>query len=157
MGAAKIAEAPLKPSQVDSVERASRGDDAARTGIGPFKSDIADGESNGMTLILVEESIFPEGAHAIDFQRSAKTPARLLQIKFIKPAGGGSQRLGGHDQRPVTNRVVWKAFRSVAHDDRLVEEGAEPSGRRRGLGGKPTLLRRDTPAARSFIIGSRSR
>jgi hypothetical protein len=82
---AKVAEALLKPEEVNSIARVSGRHDAPRTRIGPLEIHVADAESDGIVFMLVEESILPERTHAVDFQGSPKPPPRFLQINFRKP------------------------------------------------------------------------
>lgn len=104
------------------------GDGAAGAGIAPFKVYGADAEADYVALVFGEESIFPEGGGAIDFEGSAEAEAGFFEGEAGKPIANGLQSRGGNDGRAVGDGVVGKAVRGIADDDLLIEENAKPFG-----------------------------
>ena len=126
VGTAKVTEAPLESDRIDSAQGVSRRNNAARTRIDTFEVQVADGETDGVCFMHVEEPILPERVNPVDFQRSAKAPSQFFQIDSRKPFGHGSQRRRGDDNRAVAEGVVGNALGCVAHGNSLPEILAKP-------------------------------
>jgi len=128
-GFAELSEALLEAVERDAGEGIARGNGAAGTGIAALEMDFADLEAHGAALVFAEELIFPEGGHAIDFERGAEAQADFVQGELRKPFANGLQRSRRDDGRAVGDRVVGKTAGRIADEDLLLEKHAEPFGR----------------------------
>src|SRR6266478_352977 len=151
--AAQIAETFLKAGEVGARLRIASGNGAAGAGIAALKMDFADAETDHAALVFAVELIFPERGQvsvlarrvrctvgAIDFERGTKTLARAVKRQAGKPIAHHLQRRRGNNRRAVGDGVVGETFRSVAHQDLLLEIDAEPFGglfRAAGEGKRP--------------------
>ena len=112
----------------DAGEGIARGNGAARTGIAALEMNFADLESHDAALVFTKELVFPEGGHAIDFERGAEAETDFVQGEPGEPFADGLERSRGDDGGAVGDGVVGKTAGGVADEDLLLEEDAEPFG-----------------------------
>jgi len=86
---AELGEAFLKAVERDAGEGIARRNGAARAGIAALEMDFADLEAHGAALVFTEELVFPEGGHAIYFERGAKAEANFVQGEAGEPFANG--------------------------------------------------------------------
>jgi len=127
-GFAELGEALLEAVDRVAGEGIARGNGAAGAGIAALEMNFADLEADGAALVFAEELIFPEGGHAIDFERGAEAEADIVEGKTGEPFGDGLERGGGDDGRAVGDGVIGEAAWGVADEDLLLEENTEPFG-----------------------------
>jgi len=127
-GFAEIGETLLEAVEGDAGEGIARGNGAAGAGIAALEMDFADLEAHDAALVFAEELVFPEGGHAIDFERGAEAEADFVEREPREPFAYGLQRSGGDDGGAVGDGVVGKAAGSIADEDLLLEKHAEPFG-----------------------------
>lgn len=123
-----MSEAFLEAFDGDAGEGIARGNGAARTGIAALEMNFADLESHDAALVFTKELVFPEGGHAIDFERGAEAETDFVQGEPGEPFADGLERSRGDDGGAVGDGVVGKTAGGVADEDLLLEEHAEPFG-----------------------------
>jgi len=123
-----LGETLLEAVERDAGEGIARGNGAAGAGIAALEMDFADLEADGAALVFGEEPVFPEGRHAINFQRGAEAEADFVEGEAREPFANGLERSGGDDGGAVGDGVVGKTAGGVADEDLLLEEDAEPFG-----------------------------
>src|SRR5208283_3519071 len=125
---AKLSKALLEAIQRNARERIARWNGAARAGVAALEMDFTDLEAHDAALVFTEQPVFPEGGHAIDFERGAKAKPDFVQGESWEPFANGLQRSCRDDRGSVSDRVVGKAAGRIAHQDLLLEIHAEPFG-----------------------------
>ena len=128
-GFAELGEALLEAVESNTREGIARRNGAAGTGIAALELDFADLEADDTALVFAEELVFPEGGHAIDFERGAEAEADFIQGEPREPFADGLERSGGDDGGAVGDGVVGKTAGRIADQYLLFEEHAEPFGR----------------------------
>ena len=124
-----MGEALLEAVECDAGEGIARGNGAAGAGIAALEMNFADLEAHDATLVFAEELVFPEGGHAIDFERGAEAEADFVEGEPREPFANGLERSGGDDGGAVGDAVVGKTAGRIADQYLLLEEHAEPFGR----------------------------
>ena len=128
-GFAELGEALLEAIECDASKGIARGNGAAGAGVTALEMNFADLEAHGTGLVFAEELVFPEGWHAIDFERGAEAEADFVQREPGEPFANSLERSGGDDRGAVGDGVVGKTTGRIADEDLLLEKHAEPFGR----------------------------
>ena len=117
-----------KPSSGMPVKGSRGGTGQRAQGLLPSKWTSPIWKRTDAALVFAEELVFPEGGHAIDFERGAEAEAHFVEGETGEPFAYGLERSRRDDRGAAGDGVVGKTAGGIADEDLLLEEHAEPFG-----------------------------
>jgi hypothetical protein len=157
---AELGERLLEGIESYAREWIARRDGATCARIAALECNFTDAETDNAALVLTEKLIFPESRDAVDFKRSAKAEANVIEGEAGKPLADGLERGRGDDRWAIRDGIVGETTRGIANEDLLLEENAEPfggvfvgNGELEGAGGDVATIAGDRECDAADVVG----